>query len=184
MSNIFYPNSCEADVVAHVCDPCDTPEAGRISSLAAIHASYISTVNADPDNATVWQDGIEQGLIMIIPEVSGSISSTGKYTDGVGRSKERYTGRDFKISATDPNWIGNTDTYNGLQKSSKYHVAYATENKFQISKYPATWKPDEPVEIGLDSERVWKLEIEFQQKDFSTPYDIPEDIFVCFTVEP
>lgn len=183
MSTIVYSLCDEEAVAQHVCNPCDTGEEGRVSSLAAIEKSYIATLLADPENETVWATGITTGKIIIIPDVRGAISSTGKYETGYGRTPETYTGRDFKLTATDPNWKNNHATYNALQISRKYHLAYCTATTLQISKNPATWKPDEPVTEELNSKRVWTLEVAFTQANFPIPTEIPEGIFTCFSLE-
>lgn len=183
MSTIFYPASCEADVVAHVCNPCDEKEQGRVGSLAAIHKTYYAALAADPENDVVWKTGIETGKILIIPDVRGSMSSQANYKTGYGRTPEAYTGRTFTLEASDPNWLNNHTTYNQLQESRSYHLAWCTETKTQISKNPATWKPDEPIEDDVNSEREWKLEVSFTQRPFSVPFDTPVGIFDCFEVQ-
>ena len=182
MSTIVYPNGCDTDVVAHVCDACATPEAGGVSSLAAIHKSYYATLIADLSDEALWAAGILAGKIMIIPETRGSMSSAAVTKPGYGRTPIRVTGRDFKLIAADPNWKGNHDTYTGLQGSRAYHVAWVTQTQVQVSKFPATWLPDEVIEEDIKSEREWKLEIQFIQKPFSEPADVPEGIFQCFSV--
>jgi hypothetical protein len=182
MSTIVY-NSCEeTDVVAHVCGACDDSEAGGISSLAAIHKRYYDTLIANPDDEAVWQTGIANGDIIIIPDTKGSMSSTPTFKTGVGRTLKKLTGREFKITAEDPNWKNNHVTYNGLQESRSYHVAWFTETQGQISKSPATWTPDEIIEEDIKSERAWKVEAEFSQKQFSIPFDMPQAILDCFVV--
>lgn len=184
MSDFIYPGACENDVQQHVCNPCDEGEEGRIGSLAAVHKRYYATLMANPDDASVWSTGIQNGSIIIIPDVRGTLSSTPTYEAGYGRTPESYTGRTFKVTFTDPNWKGNHATYNALQVSRNYHVAWSTGSQTQVSEKPATWKPDEPVAEEITSRRTWLSDVEFTQRPFSTPFDTPEGVFDCFTLVP
>ena len=184
MSTLLYGNNCDVDASSHSCDQCAGFEAGRVGYLAAVHKSYFATLSADPVTIGTWTTGISTGKIIMMSEFRGTISGTHKYKAGFGRRKEKYTGTDFKISGVDPVWLGNHAFYNDMLESPSYYVVWATETKAQISKYPATWKPDEPTDDQVDSDREWKLDIEFTQRGFSTPFTFPVGLFDCVTVGP
>lgn len=182
MSIIVPDPGCEGSILAHVCTPCAPAEAGRISSLAAIHKDYYDTLMLGADDPTVWTTGITTGKILIFPEVRGSKNSAPALKPGYGRVSQRVTGREHKLTIEDPNWLGNHAMYNALQDSRSYHVAYVTETKVQISQVPAFWLPDEPIEDDEKSERAWKIDVSFSKKQFPIPVAIPDGVFTCFTL--
>ncbi len=182
---LIYSGPCSVETLSHVCDSCgEFAELGGISGLAAVHKNYYDTLVAGLGDPLVWTTGIESGQIIIMSDTRGSMSSTPQYKAGGGRVKQRYTASDFKISVVDPAWASNHAMYSDLMLSSgAFYVAWVTETKLQISKKPATWKIDEPIEEAIDSTREWKMDVEFTQRGFSVPVAIPDGIFECFTID-
>lgn len=182
---LIYPGPCDAETLSHVCDNCgENDELGGISGFAAIHKTYIDTLIAGAGDPAVWTTGIESGKIVVFSDTRGSMSSSPIYKSGGGRVKQRYVSSDFKATVVDPAWLGNHAMYTSLQASAgAFYFAWTTETQLQISKNPATWKPDEPIEEGIDTTREWKMEVEFNQRGFSLPVDMPDGIFTCFTID-
>ena len=69
MAYTYYPSGCETSIPRHYCNPCETPEHGRVRSVAFIASDFEFT---DPSDPTEWQQGIDDEKIIIIAETNGS----------------------------------------------------------------------------------------------------------------
>jgi hypothetical protein len=174
-------NPCEDEITDPVCDPClDTIEHGRVRGVAFINKNYYATVKGDPENAAVWNAGIANKGIYIIPETQGNFDG-GQPVEvpGYGDSETKLIGYKFALGFKDPNYKGNEPFYNSIKGSSNWHIAFRTETQTRISGNPATIIPKSPVADDLNSEVVWDVEVKWSHKDQPTPFDTPADIFKC-----
>ena len=179
---VYYPGtSCEEDVPEHVCNPCSEFEKGRVRSAAFIHKDYKNIILASPNDTAVWVAGIEDGLIKIIPEVSGTSNGGEKVTSaGYGDQKEQVTGRNYVVAFKDPNYDGNCEFYNQIELSRAWHFAYKTETLIHISDKAVSTFTNNPVSENLEDDVVWNAEITWFQKRLVCPMPSPDGVFVCF----
>jgi len=177
--NIYDP--CSVDIIDPVCNSCvDDIELGRVRGVCYVHKSYYPTLEADPENAQKWADGIEQGFIKMIPKTSGTFDGGSPVeVPGYGDTESKIIGYKFQLSYKDPSLKGNTPFYNSIKKSSDYHVAFRTETLTRISDNPCTVIPKSPVEEDMTSQAVWNVDVKFNGEDQPVPFDTPADVFDC-----
>lgn len=180
--SIYYPEGCEAEVPDHICDPCPSPEHGRVRSIAFIKSSFSFTDQSDP---TEWVTGINNRDIIVIPEVLGSFDGGAAVEGpGYGDQSTKVTGYNFSLLFKDPNYRENCAFYNGIKNARNYKIAWRTETQTHISDNTVSVIPKQPVTEDLASEVVWDVEVKFAQADLACPFDTPPGIFAqCFLVE-
>jgi hypothetical protein len=178
--NVYNP--CDDDIINPSCSPCGSMEVelGRVRGLCFVHESYYPVLKADPENVDKWQDGIDQGKILVIPKTSGTFDGGSPVEiAGYGDTESQLIGFKFALAIKDPNLKGNTPFYNTIKKNSSYHVAFRTESLTRISDYPVTVIPKAPVEDDLNSAVVWNVDVKWSGEDQPVPFDTPEGIFQC-----
>lgn len=172
---LYYPTPCADDTLNHNCDPCEEDEHGRVRSVFFIHKSFTFV---DATNPTEWTDGINAGLIIVIPKTNGSFDGgTPKEGPGYGDAVSAYIGSDFSLKFNDPNYVSNCTFYNRLKQSRNWKPGYCTENFAHISNKPGVVLPKNPVQDDLTSKVVWDVEVKWFDKDIACPTAIPEGIF-------
>lgn len=179
--SIYYPEGCDTAVPPHHCDPCAPIEHGRVRSVAFIKQSFEFT---DPTDPNEWTTGIENGDIVVIPEVLGSFDGGAPVeAPGYGDQETKITGYNFSLLFKDPNYLENADFYNAIKRSRNYKIAYRTETQTHISTNTVTVLPKNPVAEELTSEVVWDVEVKFSQGDLPEPFNTPAGTFAqCFAV--
>ena len=175
--------SCAQTVGAltHVCDPCDTPEMGRVRSIVLIKSG---TVIELPLSKTEWQAAIEAGNIIIIPEVIGSFDGgTPVYGEGYGNKKEKKLYDDYVLPFRDPNYADNEDFWQEAEQV-EWNAGYCTETLFHYINAPVSLAAKAPVEEGLDTRVVWNVELKWssKKKPQATPIEPVAEFFKCFEV--
>lgn len=173
--------SCAQTVGAltHVCDPCDTPEMGRVRSLVLIKNG--TTIEL-PLEKTDWQTAIEAGNIVIIPKTIGSFDGgTPVMGDGYGDETERKLADDYVLSVRDPNYADNEDFWQEAEKE-EWNIGYCTEKLFHYVNAPVRLTAKAPVEEGLDTRVVWNVELKWRSKTKpqATPIEPVAEFFKCF----
>lgn len=179
--SIYYPAGCDAAIPAHHCDPCAEIEHARVRSVAYIKTSFEFT---DPTNPVEWTNGINNGDIIVIPEVLGSFDGGAPVEGaGYGDQQSKLTGYNFSLVYKDPNYLENDDFYNNIKRSRNYKIAYRTETQTHISTNAVSVIPKNPVAEDLTSEVVWDVEVKFSQGDLPAPFNTPAGTFTeCFAV--
>ena len=196
-------NPCDGEILDPVCDPCLTEvEHGRIRGAAYVHKSYLPDVTAaivaleaalaavpqvplDIANAKdaledAWNAGIEDGVIYVIPETTGSFDGGAEVEGpGYGDRTSRFIGFNFTLNYKDPSFKPNTGFYNTISKSTGWHFLWRTETLTRISNNPVTIVHKSPVQEDLNSEVVWELTIKWTGKDQPVPYSEMVGFFVC-----
>jgi len=173
--SIYYPEGCDSTVPDHICDPCETPEHGRVGSVAYIKTSFNFADQTDP---TEWQTGINSRDIIVIPAVFGSFDGGSPVEGtGYGRQATRLTGYNFSLTYKDPNYKSNCEFYNGLKNSRNYKVAWVTETQTHISDNAVSVIPKQPVTDDVASIVEYDVEVKFAQGDLACPFDTPAGIF-------
>jgi hypothetical protein len=182
MSTIYYPSGCDTDVPAHVCNPCEEVEHGRVRSVAFISKGFTFT---DPTDPTEWQAGIDTGEIRIIPETLGAFDGGAPVEEtGFGDLSTRLTGYDFSLTFKDPNYKDNCAFYDALKNSRNWRVAWRTEKSVHISEASVQALPKNPITEELTSVVAWDTEVKWTQSKLHCPYDVPAGIFDCFALTP
>ncbi len=73
MSYYFPTSNCGGDAIPdYTCNPCVTPEFGRVRSVALVHSSYVATLQANPTNETLWTTGVDTGVVYAVYKTQGS----------------------------------------------------------------------------------------------------------------
>ena len=155
--------SCVRSIGAlvHTCDPCDTPELGRVRSLVLIKKG---TQISFPLTISEWQSAIESGSIIVVPKTIGSFDGgTPKTGDGYGDETERILSNDFVLSVKDPNYAENVEFWEAAEGET-WNVAWRTETLLHYVKADCKLTAKAPVEEGLDSRVVWNVEIKWNSK--------------------
>lgn len=175
---VYYPAGCESSVPNHYCNPCETPEHGRVRSVAYIANDFEFT---DPSDPNEWEAGILAKKIIVIPEVNGNFDGGSEVeTPGYGDQQTRLTGYNFQLTYNDPNYSLNADFYNAIKKARIYKFAYRTETKIHLTVNTVSTIPKNPVQDDLTSEVVWNVLVKWSEGDLPIPYDVPAGIFECF----
>lgn len=175
---IYYPSGCGTTVPDHYCNPCETPEGGRLRSAAFISSDFEFT---DPSNPDEWEAGIAAKKIIIVPEVNGTYDGGSEVeTPGYGDQQTRFVGFNHQAVYNDPNYKLNADFYNAIKRSRNYKFAYRTETQVHLTQNTVQVIPKNPVTEDLTSEVVWNVTVKWAEADSPIPYDMPTGIFNCF----
>lgn len=173
----YYPTTCNSQVPAHNCDPCEEREFGRIRSAGFIHKDF-AFANDDTTNASEWTRGIDEGKIFVIPETNGELPEPSEIVGtGYGDTVETLLGYDFAPRFVDPNYASNVDFYNSLVGNRNYKFFYRTSSKVHITQKTVTIIPKTNVANDLNSEVVWGTLVKWRHNQFPIPFDTPEGIF-------
>ena len=167
--------------LTHTCDPCDTPEMGRVRSLVLIKKG--TTIEL-PLSKTDWQTAIEAGNIIIIPKTIGSFDGgTPVMGDGYGNETERKLADDYVLSVRDPNYADNEEFWQEAEKE-EWNIGYCTETLFHYVNATVRLTAKAPVEEGLDTRVVWNVELKWRSKTKpqATPIEPVAEFFKCFEV--
>lgn len=179
MSQVVYPGGCD-EFLLHNCTSCIVPENGRVRHIAFVHTSVAFT---DVTSPVEWKAEMLLKKIHVIANVNG-IYDGGSPTigRGYGAIPKRRTGNTFKLTVYDANFLENCSFYNSMSNSLNYRIAYCSDTVMQISDNACMVVPNDGIEEPLESERVWKLEIEFSQKNIPCHVSQPGGIFLCSEV--
>lgn len=180
---MIYKKSCTSSIGAlvHTCDPCDTPELGRVRSLILIKKG--TTINF-PLDITEWRAGIEAGSIIVIPKTIGSFDGgTPKTGDGYGDETERVLSYDYVLSVKDPNYAANVEFWSAAEGET-WNVAWRTQTLLHYVDADCKLTAKAPTEEGLDSRVVWNVEIKWNStsKPKVVAYDTIEELIDCIEV--
>lgn len=175
--------SCAGAVGAlvHQCDPCDTPELGRVRSLVLIKKG---TAIKLPFEAEEWRNAIESGQIVIIPKTVGSFDGgTPKVGDGYGDEQERKLGDDYILSVKDPNYKDNKDFWQAAE-GEVWNIAFRSETMLHYVKADCKLTAKAPIEEGLDTRVVWNIEVKWfsSTKPEASEVEPIRELFSCYEV--
>jgi hypothetical protein len=174
---VYYPSGCASTVPDHYCNPCETPEHGRVRSVAFIASDFEFT---DPSDPTEWQQGVADKKIILIPETNGSFDGGSEVeTPGYGDQQTKLVGYNFQLTYNDPNYKLNADFYNAIKLSRSFRMAYRTETLVHLTQNTVSVVPKNPVAEDLTSEVVWNVLVKWSEGDLPIPYDVPAGIFNC-----
>ena len=180
--SVYYPANCDDLVPAHICDPCEEIEGGRIRSMAFIKTTFDFV---DPTDPTEWETGFAAGDIILIPQTNGTFDGGSEVeAPGFGDQVTRLTGFNYQIQFQDPNYRQNCAFYNALKNSRQYKAAYRTGTQIHLIENTVQIIPKNPVQEDPNSSVVWDVLVKWSGQDAPCPYDVPPGIFdacVAFT---
>lgn len=175
--------SCTRNIGAlvHKCDPCDTPELGRVRSLVIIKKGTPITFPLDLQE---WQNAIEAGSIIIVPKTIGSYDGGSPKTgDGYGDETERILSYDHVLSVKDPNYAENCEFYEAAEREV-WNVAFRSATKLHYVDADCKLGAKAPIEEAVDSRIVWNLEIKWNAQSKPKVVDVEpiKELFNCHEV--
>lgn len=174
-----YYNSCDDVLTVYFCDPCYTKEFARIRNVAFIKNTYYDTLIAAPTDGSLWTDGINADLdIIIIPNVHGELPLASEIVgSGYGDAVEELLSFDRSVTFFDRRYAENVDFYNLIQELNSYHLAYFTETLGHITEIPVTIipKPVVPDDIGAYVE--FNVLAKWRKKTNPVPFVAPAGLF-------
>lgn len=180
-----YSSSCDdGELGTYNCDPCPLVdrEYGRVRGVALIKKTYLSSLLAAPTLEDTWQDGIDDGNILIMPFTSGSYDpGEQKALPGFGDTKESYGTREMTLNWADPNYKYNYNFYNSFQKANIYVPAFRTSTLVHIFDQVAQLTAADPIEDDIESTVVWKGVAKVVSENIPSKHDASNlaDIFSC-----
>ena len=186
VNNFFrtYSAYCGEELADYVCNDCPDAERefGRTRSIALIKKDYLETLLAGATDESVWQDGVDDGSITVIPVTAGSFDpGDPAQLKGYGDSKNSNGPREMTLNWFDPNYGDNYNFYNTLTNVKNRVVAYRTSSKIHIADKVATFNPKNAVEDDLETEVVWNVSAKWTSTELPSIHDASalESIFAC-----
>lgn len=157
---------CAGSDDPHVHAPCPggrDPEFGRIRQSGFIKEGYLPDVIAGATSPstwlTVWETGIANGDIIVLPETSGSFDpGTPAELQGFGERPSSYGQRTMVLSVNDPDYKLNYPFYNNLAQRTNLVPFYVTSSLIHIFDKPAAAYANDPVEDDLNSQVYWNFQ--------------------------
>ncbi len=177
-----YGNCIEDDITTHVCQNClnQVDEAAGIRGAALVHSSYYDTLAADPEDESTWQDGIDAGTIVVLPDTRGSFDGgTAISKPGWGGIKTITTGYDFKATIADRVYIENWAFYKSIFNKSSYHLVYVTGTQGHLTPVTVSFTPHAAVSEDVGDIVTWSTDVAWTDSFSPAPFTAPADIFKC-----
>jgi hypothetical protein len=170
----YYPSTCD-DIPVHSCDPCEAREFGRIRSAGFI-SNRFSFV--DQTNPAEWQNGINEGLILVVPFTNGEMPEPSEKTiPGYGDVVEELVTYEFTAKYADPNFSSNSSFYNTLMGNSTFYFFFRTSSQTYITPVAVTIIPKFNVANDLNSEVIWNTTVKWVSNQMPQIFNTPDGIF-------
>lgn len=177
-----YHLDCEQAVEQYDSDCCIPTEFGRVRSVAFIRKAYLQQILNDPQDQTIWQAGIDDGQVLIIPFTSGQFDSGEpvKYK-GYGRRTSTHGKRDMNLEFFIAAAIENYNFFNKLDKKTDYVPAFRTSSWIHIFDTPADITTKEVVEDDLESVIIWSVTCNVRSRNIPTKRNASSiaSLFTC-----
>jgi len=171
--------NCRPQIPNYVSPDCSI-ESGRLTGLAFIHKDIHTNIYNDPSNATLWVDGNYAADLHVFQEVRGSYTATATEVPGLGSQANRVINSARVIQAMVQGIKNNEGFWDNICLSNEYRVAavvggaydllFINNRDVQIWAFPA-------VEDGLDTEALWNVTINWQEKNNMRTSNVPTGIF-------
>lgn len=184
MATIYY-SDCQSENLNHICEACSRElDYARVRSIAFIKGDAVrDDLEANPDDAALWQQYIADEKVIIIPEVNGSFDGGSENMQtGFGSQNEFLAGYNFSLTYRDPDYKVNGVFYNTIKRSNEIYVAFTTKNSIHFSESAVQAIPKNPISENTTDAVVWEVTVNWSGSELSVPYDIPANIFECFNV--
>jgi hypothetical protein len=164
MSSYASTYGCGTQEAVHVCHDCPETterEFARTRHGGFIKKSYLATLLADPTDVSLWEDGVANGSIIVLPKTSGSYDpGDPKELKGFGERKVSYGPRTMKLMLNDPDYADNYHFYNEISLRTDLVPYFGTSSLVRIFDTPASIKAKDPVVDDLEEEVIWNIECE------------------------
>ena len=162
MSSYAYLYGCGEDSEAvHYCHDCPGQgqrESAGARSGALCRIGYLPTLMANPTSLAVWQAGVANGNIIIIPATRGNYDpGEPKELPGYGDTKVSYGDRTMILNLIDPDYEENYAFYNEISRRKDMVPIFRTSSLLHIFDKPAVMKAADPVGEDIDTDVVWNL---------------------------
>ena len=188
MAIIYKTCAQDGTIPDYVCDPCDKTEDGRVRGAAYIHKSLKDTIlKTNVESFNWWENGIESGMIKVIPSTRGTFDGGAKQTvTGFGDEQDKVTKKTFTAVVNDKNHAGNELFYEALENNFKdYILAFRTKNELRIATDVMTgMEVKDAVEEDTTSIVVWQATITWDQsvpKTIVPIYTLTDEVKELFT---
>jgi hypothetical protein len=168
--------------LCHDCPGGRTREFARVRGGGFVKKSYLATLMAGIDNPTVWQTGIDDGDIIIIPETSGSYDpGDPKELKGFGDRKVTYGPREMTVTFNDPDYYENYAFWNDAVDRTNFVPFFRTSGLVHIFDATASIKAKDPVADDLEEEVTWVVECKVTSKNLPSKHLLEPiaSIFTC-----
>ena len=179
MAIIYKTCTLDGTIPDYVCDPCGATEGGRVRGAAYIHKSLKDTIiKTNVESLDWWENGIESGMIKVIPSTRGTFDGGAKQTvTGFGDEQDKVTKKTFTSVINDANHAGNEEFYEALENNYKdYIMAFRTEKELRIATDVMTgMEVKDPVEEDTSSVVLWQSTITWDQ-------NVPKTIVPIYTL--
>jgi len=177
MNTLYTLYGCSEVVPNNLCDDCNTPEPGRLRSVAFIRAGFDFS---DPEDATEWLGALAAGNAVVVPSVRGSYDGGSTVeVEGFGWRRKVNVGKEFSAVYTDPGFALNRDFYNYMLTSGSWRFAFTTENTMSITRVPVSVSPKSKIDDSFSSSVNWEVEVQWADTELPELYTIPVGVFVC-----
>jgi len=164
----------------HFCSTCDDVEGGRVRGVAFIRLGY----DFDPENVSDWVRGMDEGDIIVIPEVRGTFDGGNPITeDAFSVWRTQLLGYQYNLIYTDPSYANQRELYNFLMWSRDFSVAFITETKLHLSRMPVTVLAKNPIEEGVGTSVNWQIELQWADTNLLEVYEKPLQVFECAPID-
>ena len=180
---MIHYKKCTSDgaLLVHTCDPCGDTELGRVRGVALVVAGTHLSI---PFNKQEWESLIEAGLLIVIPETTGSSDGGSPvYGPGYGDQDQRKIADEYTLPFKDPAYKQNTKFWEAAEKK-KWNLLYRTETQLHYVKDKVSITAKAPVEEDLASEVVWNVEAKWKGKNKPVNSDLEPvaEFFNCHEV--
>lgn len=184
MATGYYPSTCDVLIGEHSCDACAVRELGRIRGVGFIHKDYYATLNADPNNSSLWTAGLDIGTegIINIPETEGELAEPAEIVrTGFGDTKDFLTAFDWSASFRDPNFLENCDFWNDMNNArGEFYFYYRTETQTYIADKTVSVIAKQIIENDDSSLVLWKVDVKWRSLNIPCNYDTIPILRTCW----
>jgi len=188
MAIIYKTCTQDGTITDYVCDPCGATEGGRVRGAAYIHKSLKSTITKqNVESLQWWENGIESGMIKVIPSTRGTYDGGAKQTvTGFGDEQEKVTKKTHTAVINDANHAGNELFYEALENNFKDYVfGFRTEKELRIGTDVLTgMEVKDNVEEDTNTAVLWQATITWDQskpKMIVPIYKLTDEVKELFT---
>lgn len=162
------------------CSSCDEVEGARVRGIAFIRLGY----SFDPESVSDWSRGIDDGDIIVIPQVRGTFDGGVPVTEeGFSIWRTTMLGLNYSLTYIDPSYALQRNLYNHLMWSRDFSVAFITETKLHLSRMPVTILPKNPVEDAVSGSVNWAVELQWSDTALPEIYEKPLQVFECAAID-
>jgi hypothetical protein len=161
---------------------CIPAEFGRVRSVAFIRKGYLQQILSNATDLIVWQNGITNGNIVILPLTRGSFDAGNpKKYKGYGRRLSTHGYREMQLDFLVPAFKWNADFFNDLNYRLDFVPAFRTSSWLHICNASADITTTVKVEDDLESAVIWSASCLIKAKDLPINVDLSTliGLFAC-----